>query len=236
MGKNMSNAAGLFVVFEGIDGCSRSTQIGKVAEAVRKWNKYQDVVFTGEPTWMADEIKTRLATETDPMSNSARLAWLFISDRGEHYFTDIRSDLERRRVVLCDRYAMSTLAYQSLPGEQTMLDLISAHFTANIGTPDITFYLALSAEEAARRMAARGDAREKFENVDFARKLAAQYEFIWREAQQEGAIKQLLGRVVKIDAAQEPRFVTADILRYLEPVYRARLNGKNEGDFCLPLE
>ena len=215
----------MFVVFEGIDGSGKGTQIGEVEKAIRRWNKYQPVVLDREPTWRADEIKKRLATETDPMSNSARLAWLFISDRGEHYFTDIRPDIERRRVVLCDRYAMSTLAYQSLPGEQTMLDLIGAHFTANVGTPDITFYLALSAEEAARRMSARGDAKEKFENVDFARKLAAQHDFIYRNAQQDGAIKQLLGRVVKIDAAQEPRFVTADILRYLEPVYRGKLTG-----------
>ena len=231
------NATGLFVVFEGINGSGKRTQIGAVEKAIRGLNKYLDIVLTREPTGGAEEIRRRLETEIDPLTNSARLATLFISDRREHYFKDIRQDLERGRVVLCDRYSISTLAYQSLPGEMTMLDLVSMHFSADIGTPDITFYLALSAEEAARRMAARGDKRERFENVDFARKLAAQHEFLYREAQQDGAIKSLLGKVVKIDAAQESKFVTADIFRYLEPIYRAMRNGvQMNGDFCVKLE
>ena len=224
------NATGLFVAFEGIDGSGKGTQIGEVEKAIRGWNKYQPLVLDREPTWKAEELRSRLTTETDPMTNSARMAGLFIGDRGEHYL-EIKSDVERSRVVLCDRFTLSTLAYQSTQG-QTMLDLVSGHFAANVGTPDITFYLALSAEEAARRMSVRGDKREKFENIDFARKLALQHEFLYRESRQDGLIGKLLGRIVKIDAAQEPKFVTADILRYLEPVYISKLSD----DFCIQIK
>lgn len=215
------NAAGLFVVLEGIDGSGKGTQIGEAEKAIRGWNKYQPIVLDREPTWRAEELRSRLTKETDPMANAVRMAGLFIGDRGEHYL-EIKSDVERNRVVLCDRYAMSTLAYQSTQG-QAMLDLVSAHFTANVGTPDITFYLALSAEEAAQRISVRGEKREKFENIEFARKLAGQYEFLYNSAQQDGPIQKLLGRVVKIDAAQDPKDVNADVLRHLEPVYRAKL-------------
>ena len=230
-------SGGLFVVFDGIDGSGKGTQIREVERTLLGWNKYQDVVLTREPTWKAEEIRKRLETETDPLANGARMAKLYIGDRGEHW-KEIKSDIERKRVVLCDRYAMSTLAYQSTQG-QTMFDLVSAHFTVNAGTPDITFYLSLSPEEAAQRISARGEAREKFENVDFARKLAAQYDFLFKESQKDGGISKLLGRVVKINAAQEPEFVTADIIRYFEPVYRTNLtpNGETKGEsFLISLE
>ena len=220
------NAIGLFVTFEGIDGSGKGTQIGETEKAIRSWNKYQDVVLTREPTWRTDELRQRLITETDPTANGGRMTMLFVSDRGEHYHKDIRADIERRRVVLCDRYSMSTLAYQSAQGEP-MLNLISAHFTENIKTPDITFYLALDQKEASRRISERGEKREKFENVDFAKKLVEQHEFIYKESQREGAIKDLIGKIVKIDATQEPKFVTTDILEHLKLIYCARLAGQS---------
>lgn len=229
------NTRSLFVVFEGIDGSGKGTQIGEVERTIRGWNKYQDIVLTREPTWRAEEIRKRLETETDPLANGARMAELYIGDCGEHW-KEIRSDLERKRVVLCDRYAMSTLAYQSTQG-RTMFDLVSAHFTVNVGTPDMTFYLSLSPEEAAQRMAARGEAREKFENINFAIKLAGQYDFLFQESQKDGGISKLLGHVVKIDAAQESKFVTVNITKHLEPVYRAILSNSNGSPekFYMPL-
>jgi dTMP kinase len=217
------NATGLFVVFEGIDGSGKSTQREEVARAICKWNKYQPVDRDREPTWRAEEIKKRLESEKDPESNGVVLANLFIEDRRRHYFEDIRPAIERRRVVLCDRYAMFTLAYQSLQG-QSMFNLVSLHFSANIRTPDITFYIAISAEEATRRIALRGEAHENHDGFNFATNLCEQYEFLYRESQREGQISNLLGRVVKIDGAQDPQHVTSDILSYFEPVYRERLS------------
>ncbi len=218
--------AGMFVAFEGIDGSGKSTQIVEVLRAMQELNKYQPIVRTREPTWRAEEIRRRLEAERDPMSNSPLLATQFISDRREHYFTDIRPDLARNYVVLCDRYIMSTLVYQSLPGKMTMLDLVSAHFTANVGTPDITFYLSLNAEEATKRIAIRGDECEKFEDVYFARKLVDQHEFLYHDSQKEGVVGNLLGKIIKIDATPEAKIVTSEILSHLEPIYLSRIQSK----------
>ncbi len=218
---------GLFVAFEGIDGSGKSTQIVEVLRAIQEINKYQPIVRTREPTWRAEEIRRRLEIERDPMSNSSLLAAQFISDRREHYLLDIRPDLERNYVVLCDRYAMSTLAYQSLPGKTTMFDLVSAHFTANIGTPDVTFYLNLSADESMRRIASRSDEREKFEDIDFAHKLVERHEFLYQESQKDGIIGNLLGKIIKIDATHETKIVTSEILRHLEPIYLSKIQPNN---------
>ncbi len=225
MGEKMK-VAGMFVAFEGIDGSGKSTQIIEVLKAIQELNKYQPIVRTREPTWRAEEIRHRLESEKDPMSNSSLLATQFISDRREHYSTDIRPDLARNYVVLCDRYTMSTLAYQSLPGKMAMFDLVSAHFTANVGTPDITFYMNLSAEEAAKRITSRRDTMEKFEDIYFARKLVEQHEFLYRESQKEGIIEKLIGKVIKIDASLETKMVTSEILRHLEPIYLSKTQSK----------
>ncbi len=220
------NATGMFVAFEGIDGSGKGTQIVEVLKAIQELNKYQPIIRTREPTWRADEIRRRLESEIDPMSNSPLLATQFITDRREHYFTDIRPDLARNYVVLCDRYTMSTLAYQSLPGKMTMFDLVSAHFTANIRAPDITFYLSLSAEEAARRIISRGGKLEKFEDINFARKLVEQHEFLYNESQKEGIIGNLLGKIIKIDATPETKTVASEILSHLEPIYLSKIQTK----------
>lgn len=218
--------AGMFIAFEGIDGSGKGTQIVESLRAIQELNKYQPIVRTREPTWRADEIRRRLESERDPMSNSSLLAAQFISDRREHYFTDIRPDLARNYVVLCDRYMMSTLAYQSLPGKIAMFDLVSAHFTSNVGTPDITFYLSLSADEAAQRIITRGDALEKFEDIDFARKLVERHEFLYGESQKESIIGKLLGKVIKIDATPNNKIVTSEILSHLEPIYLSKIQSK----------
>ena len=78
-------AVGMFVVFEGIDGSGKSTQIGHVANAVRDWDKYQEVVMIREPTWKCKKAITMLAIETDPMSNAKMMSELFIEDRRVHF-------------------------------------------------------------------------------------------------------------------------------------------------------
>lgn len=215
------NMGGLFVVFEGIDGCGKTTQIGEVERTIRQWNKYQDIVLTREPTYKADELRRRLTTETDPMANAQRMAQLFISDRKTHYQKDILSDIWNGRVVLCDRYAMSTLAYQSVQGVP-MESLVKMHREAEIPAPDITFYLTLSAEEAASRRSGRGEQREKFEELEFARRLAKQHDVVYEESKKDGKIERLLGPVIRINANKKPADVSQDILTVLEPIYRSK--------------
>lgn len=209
-----------FIVFEGVDGSGKSTQIGAVAKAITGFNKYQNVVMTREPTHRASELVKRLTFEDDPMTNAKRVTRLFVEDRRTHYHQEISQDLKNERVVLGDRYTMSTLAYQSAQGQQ-MHDLIRLHLDAKIGVPDITFYLALDADTANARIAKRGGGREKFEKPDFIKTLVDVHETIFMDSQEKGSIlEKLLGKVVRIDARQRPEEVTSYIVEVLEPFYR----------------
>ena len=215
----------MFVVFEGVDGSGKTTQIGNIGNAIREWNKYQSIVFEREPTYKAGEIIQRLVSETDPLSNAEVMAIGFIEDRRAHYHGPITGDMQNGRVVLCDRFSMSTLAYQSVQG-QKMDDLVKAHFQNKIGSPDITFYLGLTPEEATSRINKRisemGGKREKFEEPDFIEELVKKHEFLYEESQKDGDIKRLLGRVVKINAKQTIECVTRDIVEILNPFYQEK--------------
>lgn len=218
--------AGLFVVFEGPDGSGKGTAIGNVERAIRGWNKYQDIVLTREPTYNARELIGLLQKQSDPMENARRMTQLFVDDdRRAHYQDEIKPDVERKRVVLCDRFSMSTLAYQSAQG-QPMDELLEIHLKARIGTPDITFYLALNAEEAIRRIGFRGEAKEVFEQPDFIKRVVEQHELVYANSLELGSpTRNLLGRVMKIDASPSPEEVTRQIISELEPVYRVK-NGR----------
>ncbi len=217
---------GLFVVFEGVDGSGKGTAIGHVEKAIRGWNKYQNIVLTREPTHKARELIGMLEKQDDPMTNARRMTELFVGeDRKPHYHNEIKPDVAKQRVVLGDRFSMSTLAYQSAQN-QPMDELIRAHEIAEIEAPDVTYYLDLDAEEAIRRIAKRCQTKEIFEQPDFIRKVVACHELIYANSLELDSItNKLLGRVVKINANLSQEEVARQILENFEPLYKTR-NGK----------
>lgn len=218
--------AGLFVVFEGPDGSGKGTVIAAVEKAIRDWNKHQNITLTREPTHKAKELAKMLKSESDPMASARKMTQLFVEDRKQHYHEEIKPDLVKKRVVLCDRYSISTLVYQSVQG-LPINELVAAHVDANIGAPDIIFYLALEPEEALRRIAKRGQQIEKFEQPEFIKKVVQQHELVYAQALEEGSpISKLLGRVVKINANLSPDEVAKAILDVLEPIYRQRAENR----------
>ena len=104
-----------FVTFEGIDGSGKSTIIKTVFEKLKS-NDY-DVVLTFEPTnsWVGKIVQKCIMTKSDPFVT----AFTFIADRVDHC-KKIQKWLDSGKIVLCDRYAESTYAYQ---GSQ-MKDLV----------------------------------------------------------------------------------------------------------------
>lgn len=201
---------GNFVVFEGIDGCGKTTQIGSLANRVRALDKYQDVLLTREPTWRASEIRAALETQTEPYSGGDALARQFIEDRAEHWRTQIDPALERGVVVLCDRYALSTCAYQSTQG--VVLDeLLEGHRRRGIGVPRLTLYVDVPVEVAAARMSGRVE-KEKFEgNERFNRELRKTYLELAEESTRPGKVRDVLGEIFVIDGTKSINEVEAEI-------------------------
>lgn len=144
----------LFVTFEGPEGSGKTTQMRLLAD----WLSAQgyDVLATREPggTRIGDQIRQILL---DPAHTEMCLpaeVLLFSAARAQHVAQMIRPHLEKGGIVLCDRFADSTLAYQGY-GHRADLDVLRAitHFATGGLVPDVTFYLDISIEEGLRRKA-----------------------------------------------------------------------------------
>lgn len=116
-------AGGLFVTFEGIEGCGKSTHLRRLAEALRAGG--YGVVETREPggTELGRALRgLLLAPSSTPPAPLAEL-FLYCADRAQHVADVIRPALEAGRIVLCDRFSDSTIAYQGY-GRGLDLDLV----------------------------------------------------------------------------------------------------------------
>lgn len=148
---------GLFITFEGVDGCGKSTQAVKLFERLRAEGR--EVILTREPggTNVGVEIRRLLldARAQEPLADRTE-ALLFAADRAQHVASRIRPTLERGGIVVCDRFADSTRAYQG-HGRQADLSVIESLIAlATDGlSPDLTLLFDLPVEEAQARLARR---------------------------------------------------------------------------------
>src|SRR6266545_7485707 len=96
-----------FVTFEGIDGAGKTTVSRLVGDSFRSAGAR--VFLTTEPTatWLGDAVRRGYDDDVGPIAES----FLFLADRAAH-INEIRTHLENGELVLCDRYADSTYAYQ----------------------------------------------------------------------------------------------------------------------------
>ena len=169
-----SKVNGRFYVFEGIDGGGKSTVAAMLSEKLREMFG-RETVLTAEPSgsWIGDDV--RRANKED--INDFAEALLFMADRAQHTQEIVRS-VEEGKIVICDRYYVSTLAYQGVTLERLMPDPVLWLRAVNapiIRRPDITFYFMIDPETAMNRMKGRGE-KSKFEKLGFLRKVSAIYE------------------------------------------------------------
>ena len=165
---------GRFYVFEGIDGSGKSTVSRRFAELLAESGRR--VEWTAEPTssWIGEQVRRANKEAHSPFAETL----LYVADRAEHT-AQIKAWLADGRDVVCDRYEGSTLAYQSVtlrphlgPKALDWLRSINAPFVIH---PDATFLLRIDPEVAMGRVARRRGT-EKFEKVEFLRKVAAMYD------------------------------------------------------------
>ncbi len=154
-----------FIVFEGIDGSGKTTQIKLLHKALAERNI--PVHITKEPTDdpMGKQLRKYLGGEEK--TDLRAIAALFAADRLHHITTEdgILDNLSRGNVVLCDRYYLSSYAYQSVDCD---LDWIMAlnREAANIARPDLHIFLDVPAEQSMSRVSSRGEGEEIFEKLE----------------------------------------------------------------------
>jgi dTMP kinase len=147
---------GLFITFEGIDGCGKSTQAERLADYIFGMSKYNHVLKTREP-YDNEKIRKMLRETDDPYSQAKELAKMFTDDRKLHVKDLITPSLKKGVYVISDRYSFSTLAYQQTQGVQ-LKTLLNMH--KNLPIPDIVFIVDVPVEVALKRMHKDG-ARDK---------------------------------------------------------------------------
>ena len=151
---------GLFITFEGGDGCGKTTQINLLDEYLKKQG-YR-TLLTREPGARGLGVKLReILLNYDGEVSPTCESFLFLADRAQHVDCIIRPALAEGVVVLCDRHTDSTVAYQ---GYGRGLDIDQIHRLNNIATgglkPDLTIVLDVDVETSQSRVGAEKDRME----------------------------------------------------------------------------
>ncbi|WHO71426.1 dTMP kinase [Rhizobium sp. BT03] len=162
----MSSGAGLFVTFEGGEGAGKSTQIRRLAEALK--GEGHDVLVTREPGGSpgAEAVRHVLLSGAAEAFGTRMEAILFAAARNDHVEEVIRPALAAGKIVLCDRFMDSSRVYQGVTGnlEPDFIETLQ-RIAINGVMPDCTVILDIPAkiglERAQKRAAA--DAPDRFE-------------------------------------------------------------------------
>ncbi len=155
-----------FITFEGIDGCGKSTQLRMLASELRL--RGREVVLTREPggTPLGTRIRQLVLDSEEQVDPLAELL-LYAADRAQHVRALVRPALDSGHVVLSDRYADATVAYQGagrgFPDE--VIKELVALATGGL-MPGLTLIFDLPVEESQRRQAHRSDRGHQKDRLD----------------------------------------------------------------------
>lgn len=155
---------GVFIAVEGPEGAGKSTQVGLLADWLRA--RGGDPLVTREPggTAVAEEVR-RVLLESDRLSARTELL-LMLASRSTLVEAVIRPALEAGRVVITDRFHLSTLAYQGYGRELPLEDVVRMNRFATGGLePDLTVLLDVEPELGAARRTGRGSSPDRIERA-----------------------------------------------------------------------
>ena len=176
----------MFIVFEGIDGAGKTTQIELLAQKLR--DAGMDPYVTAEPTGMETGKAIRRVLSGAVSKTPTQVAAMFVQDRIDHNVDPtegIEILLAQGKAIICDRYYYSSLAYQ---GSLTDFDWVMA---ANcdcpeIRKPDLCIFLDLSPEESMKRITQGRTQVEIYEKADTLTKVRAQYMNVFEKLRARG--------------------------------------------------
>lgn len=204
-------ARGFFISFEGGEGAGKSTQVRRLAERLKALG--HELVLTREPGGSpgAEAIRDIVLNGPPERWSAVTETLLMYASRRDHIERVIRPALAAGKVVICDRFADSTRAYQGAGGQVDphLIDALETTVLEGL-KPDLTLILDLPVEEGLARAMSRGGGEDRFEA-----KGAAFHERL-RQAFLEIA-RNDPGRCVVLSADRTPEAVEADIRAVVEP-------------------
>jgi dTMP kinase len=203
----------MFITFEGPDGSGKTTQARLLAATLQEQS--YNVHLTREPggTAIGDQIRQVVHSLKNMEMHPHTEVLLYIASRAQLVNQVIRPKLAEGTIVICDRYADSTLAYQGY-GHGLDLDSLKAiiHFATGGLQPDLTLYFSISAEAGLARRQQAAAQGEEFNRLDayalaFHERVRAGYEQL---------IAQQADRWVRIEAEQAIEQVQQAVLQAIE--------------------
>lgn len=194
----------MFIVFEGLDGVGKTTQLKLLEKHLLKQNK--NVIATREPGFCPFIRNAILDKNTRFTPESEML--LFLADRIEHWTQCIQPALEKDIIILCDRFKLSTLAYQGY-GKGISIELIeSLHETfLKNAQPDIVFLFNAPITVTEERM---NREKDRMEDTSDTFKQRVQKGFLELAKKQKN--------VYIIDAQNDPMLIHQEILSILKDI------------------
>lgn len=206
-------ASGVFIVFEGVEGAGKGTQIRRLEEHLRAAG--HDVLVTREPggTELGEQIREVLLDPKTGKLDARSEALLFAAARAQTVSSVIRPALSDGKIVICDRYVDSSLAYQGWARGLGEADILTLNVWATQGLfPDLVILLHVEPERGLLRSTEAPD-RMELEGQDFHAKVADAYLKIAEEHPE---------RFVVVDGDQTPDEVFADVRDAVEARIRER--------------
>ncbi len=167
--------SGRFLVFEGIDGSGKTTQVQKVYQRLK--NQGRDVTATFEPTDGPIGSLIRQMLSGEMPTDQRTIASLFAADRTDHLVhpeTGIRKLMDQGKTIVCDRYYFSSYAYHA---QYIDMDwVIQANsLNADILRPTATLFINVDPDVCIQRIQASRESLEIYEKIDIMKKVRDNY-------------------------------------------------------------
>ena len=209
------NKKGLFITFEGIEGCGKSTQARLLTESLR--TRGHGVLLTREPGGprISEEIRYLLLNKEFTEMNRLTEVFLYMASRAQHTLEWIIPALKEERIVICDRYYDSTYAYQGAAREIPQKEIETINSIATTGLkPDVTYIIDVPVEIGLDRLhngtKAEDIDRLESEDIDFHKRVRTGYlELAEKEPE----------RVVVIDGTKNVEKIHQDIMKDMKKRY-----------------
>lgn len=207
----------MFITFEGGEGAGKSTAIKKIVERLQKEGR--EIVLTREPggTPIGEEIRSVILDKKNTDMDVRTEALLYAASRRQHIVQKIIPSLKQGKMVLCDRFLDSSLAYQGYARGIGIDKVYEMNQFATEGVePDLTLFFDLDPEEGLRRIAANNNRevnRLDVEKLSFHQKVREGFLLL---------AKKFPHRFVVIDASQNAQKVFEDAYKEIENILKRR--------------
>ena len=198
---------GKFIVFEGLDGSGKSTQVGLLMDFLKNTSG-KKAYATSEPTasMIGGLIRSQIAG--DWKSSNECLQLLFSADRLYHLEKEIIPMLQQGIHVVCDRYFLSTVAYGGATTNDNMEWLLVMN--EKVILPDLTFLLKISSSTGIARIHANRHGIKLFDKEEILQKVAENYDVL---------AERFSDTIVVIDGEQSIEKITKDVIQALDKIY-----------------